>query len=209
MKDKMPSEAKCFLCSPDSSLVYSVGNSCFAMLGLGPIVEGFSLIATKEHIPSMMDLSADNVGELCELTSNVRERLSAAYGEVVMTEHGRVAPCLLNRKQSEGHCFHAHRLVFPWTGDLTSFLSRYGLELHEYRDFIECHQEFEWEAEYLYYERQDGTCIIAAAPPRLARQFFRLRIAEAIGQPELADWMEYPRLDVIEAAGRRLGMDIG
>src|SRR5688572_19457953 len=109
----------CFLCRPDENWVYSSDDKFFVMLVLGPLMEGYSILATKEHIPSMMDLSIEDTKHLCEFTQSVRKRLMPHYGDAVMTEHGRVAPCVdRDRAERKSHCFHAHRLVFPTSIDL-------------------------------------------------------------------------------------------
>lgn len=175
------------------------------MLGLGPVVEGYSLLATTAHSKSMLDLSEQEVEGLIEFTQHTRNLLSPHYGDSIITEHGRVAPCVDgNRDLQQAHCFHAHRLVFPTTADLTEAVRNYGLEVHEYSNFMEGWRQFSWEGEYLYFERVDGSCLIAAAPMRSVRQFFRHKVAELMGQPEVANWTEYPQLKVLEAARRVL-----
>jgi hypothetical protein len=82
----------------------------FAMLGHGPIGEGYSIIATVEHEPSMLDLDAAVTQRAEEFTQAVRERLLPMYGSAVITEHGRVAPCVATQTRAhEPHCLHAHR----------------------------------------------------------------------------------------------------
>jgi hypothetical protein len=175
------------------------------MLGLGPVVEGYSLLATTNHTKSMLDLSEAEVEELIDFTQHTRNLLSKHYGDSIITEHGRVAPCVeTNRDRQQPHCFHAHRLVFPTSADLTGAISNYGLEVHEYSNFRDGWRQFSWTGEYLYFERVDGSCLIAAAPMRTVRQFFRHKVAELMGQPEVANWSEYPQLKVVEAARRRL-----
>lgn len=175
------------------------------MLGLGPIVEGYSLIATTYHFPSMIDLPLGEIESLIDFTAHVRNLLMKPFGNAVITEHGRVAPCIdKNKDKQEAHCFHAHRLVFPTEVDFTNVFEEHNLEVQEYSTFLECKQKFEWKGEYLYYERPDGSCLIAPAPMKLARQFFRYKIADAIGHPELASWKDYPMLKVVERAKVKL-----
>jgi hypothetical protein len=195
----------CFLCNPDRGWVYSQTQDFYAMLGLGPIVEGYSLIGTVAHVPSMLDLTEAGVDRLVAFTDSIREYLAPHYGDAIITEHGRVPPCVdRDRDGQQAHCFHAHRLVFPISADLTESIRRYGLEIREYASFKDCWRDFSWRGEYLYYERADGSCVAASAPMRTVRQFFRYRLAESLGHPELADWKAYPRLKVVEAAKNRL-----
>ncbi len=202
-------DRSCFLCVPGKDLVYAKDDKFFAMLGLGPIVEGYSIIATRDHVPSMLDLSPEDAERLCEFTKLIRKRLRSHYGDVVIAEHGRVAPCEYRDKDGrEAHCFHAHRLLFPLQGDLTDSLASHGLKVFEYPDFVEAQKNFAWNEEYLYYERQDGSCLIAAACKPLVRQFFRYKVAQHIGQPELASWKTYPRTEVVERARFHLGLGL-
>lgn len=208
----MPLDA-CFLCEPDSSLIYHEDDTFFAMLGHGPIIEGYSLIATKAHIPSMLDIDERAAEKIVLFAQQVRQRLRPYYGEVLLTEHGRVAPCEVDERSEckanclhtrEAHCYHAHRLVFPLHIDLDEALNKYGLALKHYSSFIECYQKFTPKNEYLYWEKPDGTCTICSAPRQLVRQFFRREIAETINNPDLASWRKFPRLEVVEEAKSRL-----
>jgi hypothetical protein len=195
----------CFLCAPNKEWVYSKSSKFYSMLGLGPIVEGYSLIATQAHLPSMIDLSLSDVSLLIDFTANIRQILNRHFGQTVITEHGRVAPCVdpeVDRK--DAHCFHAHRLVFPTEIDFTNVFSQHNLEVEEYSSFIECKQQFKWRGEYLYYERPNGSCLIASAPGKLARQFFRYKLADAIGHPELASWRDFPALKAVERARKKI-----
>src|SRR3954471_17426921 len=87
-------EPKCFLCEPDERLVYMRNDQFFAMLGFGPLGEGYSLIATVGHVPSMLDLDGEDVPALVDFTSEVRGRLAGLFGPALVTEHGRVAACV-------------------------------------------------------------------------------------------------------------------
>jgi hypothetical protein len=175
------------------------------MLGLGPIIEGYTLLATKTHVPSMIDLPVNTVYELVKFKEQVRRELAAHYGDVIITEHGRVAPCIqIYNVQHEEHCFHAHNLVFPLSLDLTELLKKHGLKLIEFSSFLDARENFKWSEEYYYFERIDGTCVIAFEPRRLVRQFFRYLIAEHIGKPELADWKNYPQIEVVLKARSQL-----
>ena len=160
----------CFLCSPNQSWLYEQDDEFFAMLGLGPIVEGYSLLASKAHAPSMLDLGASAADSLHRFSQVVRLRLKPHFGETIITEHGRVPPCEFGGQapQHRTHCFHAHRLLFPVQVDLTESLHRNRLKVHEYPNFIECRANFHETGEYLYFERMNGSCVIASAPRDLS-----------------------------------------
>ncbi len=192
----------CFLCSPNSNLVYQSNDLFFAMLAYGPIVEGYSLIATREHIPSMMDLDQGAARALVEFSDRVREQLTRHYGDVIITEHGRVGLCAQGRH--EQHCYHAHCLVFPVVCDLEQDLRNHNMMPRAYPSFLVAHGEYQHAGEYLYFERPDKSCVIAPTSKSLGRQFFRHRVAARVRVPWLADWKRYPRFDVVAAASQRL-----
>jgi hypothetical protein len=198
-------DQQCFLCNPIRQFIYAENQNFFAMLGLGPLIEGYSLIATKAHVASMIDLPLIAVNELIKFKEQVRHQLAVHYGDVIITEHGRVLPCFqIDSVQPENHCFHAHNLVFPISMDLTESLRERGFKLVEFSNFLEAREKFKQSGEYYYFERNDGSCVIAFEPGRLVRQFFRYLIAEQIGKPEFADWKKYPQIDVVLQARNQL-----
>ena len=166
---------RCFLCEPDDDLVYLREGAFFAMLGHGPIGRGYSLIATAEHFPSMLDLDASLGRELTVFTERVRSVLRPHYGEAVMiSEHGRVAPCVGEvTRRYEPHCLHAHRLVFPGQVQIDLRLELPQQEVVTFASFDDARAGFDWPGQYLYAEGPDATCQIAVAPHRLPRQLFR------------------------------------
>ncbi len=195
----------CFLCDPDPNLVYARSDSFFAMAGWGPIGDGYSLIGAREHLPSMMDLSAEEAAELEEFTAELRRRLDPLFGAATITEHGRIAACLeAGVGEHEPHCLHAHRLVFPGLEEIDVTRIATSLQWRSFVSFLEVHAGFSWEGQYLYAEAAAGDCRVAAAAGPIPRQFFRGVAARLRGEPEMADWRKQPRLDVVEAALARL-----
>ncbi len=197
----------CFLCEPDAGLVYMGSESFFAMLGHGPLSEGYSLIATREHDASMLDVSEAEAEELGRFTVAVKQRLRTHYGPTLVTEHGRVAACVAAAvRRYEPHCLHAHRLVFPGEASLDLQAEWHGLSVARYGSSLEAWRGFGWDGEYLYAEDDDGACMVAPSPSSFPRQLFRGVIARRSGQPEAANWADHPRLEVVSAARHRLGV---
>jgi hypothetical protein len=197
----------CFLCDPEPEFTWLVSDRFRAVLGLGPIGEGYSLIATREHAPSMFDLDADDAAELVEFTGEVRSRLGELYGPCVIAEHGRVSPCIAPAvRRHEPHCLHAHRLVFPGHGhvDLDGIAPWLRAERHD--SFELAGRQFTWPGQYVYVEQADGTCEVAGIRRPLPRQFLRAVVAAEQGRPELADWRSFPGRERLAAAQRALGL---
>lgn len=197
----------CFLCALPSDLVYAESEHFIALLGLGPIAEGYSLIAARAHVSSMLDILPHQRTELASFTEAVRRRLRPHYGESVITEHGRVPPCLSEYARThEPHCLHAHRLVFPGSPLFDLVEVARGLEVRSFCTFRDAAASFRDPGQYLYVEHPDGGCQLASVRGPLPRQFFRRVVAATSGVPELADWREHPSHDLIHAASARLGV---
>lgn len=184
-------------------MVYARSDDFFAMLGYGPLGEGYSLLATREHIPSMLDVDAELVSQLTGFSATVRHILEPHYGPVSMTEHGRVRVCMTPAVQRhEPHCLHAHRLVFPGIDEVGAVDGEGGT----FPDFAAAHSAWRGNGPYLYSESADGAIAIVDAPRELPRQFFRGIVAVRRGEPEMADWARRPRLELVEAARQTLGL---
>ncbi len=198
----------CFLCDPDPALVFARDDGLFAMLGLGPLGIGYSLIATEQHERSMFDLPQGRIQALEAFTALVRDQLGAHWrGPVAIGEHGRVPICMAPEvRRYEPHCLHAHRLVFPGIEELDLRLLVAGVMEHE--TYASAHKaaRHQISGAYLYSQRSDGSCQVAAAPRSLPRQALRRLAAVANGTPELADWRLHPGLGLVAQAQSALGL---
>lgn len=201
------SQPACFLCDPDPALIYAASSNFVALLGLGPIVEGYSLIATKAHTMSMFDLADDLVAELTEFQVQVKRLLGDIWNDPVITEHGRVGLCEDVGTLHEEHCYHAHQLVFPTNVDFSDCLAQSTFELIEADSFAVARSLGSHLTEYLYYQRPDNTVLIGHAQSEPERQFFRHALADKLGRPAWSSWATYPRHEVIESARRYLSTD--
>jgi hypothetical protein len=185
--------------------VYARSANFYAMLGLGPIREGYSIIAAHSHVPSMFDLDRAQLVELSRFTREVQGILRAHYGEVLITEHGRVAPCIAPAVRAyEPHCLHAHRLLFPGAAAvrLEDFFPR--AKVVTAASFEKMAGELPLAGQYLYAEEPGGQCSAVIVDRPFPRQFFRRIAAAGFEEPELADWQRFPRLDVVHDAAQRL-----
>jgi hypothetical protein len=180
----------------------------YAMLGFGPIGEGYSLIASREHKPSMLDLGAEAAIELERFTRDVRARLEPIYGECSIGEHGRVALCIERPTVAhEPHCMHAHRLVFPGLAELPLAAVVTEAPIQSLPSSIEVFDSFIPSGQYLYSETPDGACEIASVSRPVPRQTLRRLAANLRGEPpEHADWQAHPDMTRVQAAQENLGI---
>lgn len=195
----------CFLCTPEPEWTWLESEHFRAILGVGPIGTGFTLIAAREHVPSMLDLPPAAARELQSFTAAVRQRLEPLFGPSSIGEHGRVSPCVgPSVRRHEPHCLHAHRLVFPGRPVMTLTGTLRGLRPAVYDGFAQIRTDFAHPGQYVYIEDSTGRCEVAPVGGPLPRQFLRAVAASYAGAPELADWRSHPGLDQLEKARRRL-----
>jgi len=195
---------ECFLCHPDSDLVYLRNGQFYAMLGIGAILEGYSVLSINSHIRSFFDIPLDQVEQFQDFRYQVRRLLSELYGPVIITEHGRVPASDFYQANHSLHCYHAHQLVFPIDIDLVPDLKEsYGDKVMAYSDFIEARKLCDSIGEYLCYEKVDGACYVAH-DVKYKRQFFRFLVAEKMGFPNRADWRKWQGWDLINSAKDKL-----
>lgn len=187
----------CFLCAPDPGLVYAANASAFALCGLGPIVDGYSLVATREHTRSFADSAAKN-GELIPFTQSVRNVLSDRYGPCLLSEHGRLPTCTMPTA-ADGHCFHAHFLLFPGSPDIAEQAQTYFARVVAASTLKAALAIARKQKEYFLLSPNPDRYFVMTRPGRLIRQFARLLVAEAVGHPELANWERHPEKQKAEA----------
>lgn len=194
----------CFLCKPDPNLLYLSDQSFQAMLGIGPIVEGYTVLSTNAHIRSMFDLPSDHVEAFLTFRFKVVELLTRLYGPVIITEHGRVPNCDFNEPTQEPHCYHAHQLIFPVCTDLVPELrSAFHDNISQYADFAEAHKQCDATDEYAYYEDSSGIAYVAKHA-KFPRQFFRMLVADKVGHIERVDWRNWQGWDLVNTAKLKL-----
>lgn len=198
--------SRCFLCEPEPDYTWAQSEHFRAVLGIGPIGEGFTLIATRQHLPSMLDLDDEQSEDLVVFTAEVRGRLAELYGPSVVAEHGRVAPCVAPfARRHEPHCLHAHRLVFPGLSRMDLAELAPNLETERYPDFETLREQSNDPRQYLYVEDREG-CQLGQVSGPLPRQFLRGFAALLRGEPQLADWRSHPGFEQIHAAQTALGV---
>lgn len=182
----------CFLCRPAGKLLVDVGLEYFTMAGLGPLSDGYAIVATMTH-PDEEDNPPDPSPELAEYAASVHEALVGHFGSCVMTEHGRMPMC-----QTIGsHCFHQHFLFFPGVPDPLKSFRKYfefeGISFDTLSDALTFASTLS--SNYLLVSANCNQYWIFPAADGLPRQFSRVIIAEHVGSPDLASWQTYPNAE--------------
>src|SRR6266478_6964405 len=190
--DATQQNSDCFLCTPENDLIYHSDTAAFALCGLGPIVEGYSVVATRNHARSSADLTSVEGKEFQNFAVGVRSKLTSKFDSCLMTEHGRLPVCVDSSGTSEPHCYHAHFLFFPGAGDLGENARSYFRKTDVFDYLSTALESTRSLEEYYLYSPTPSRFLIMTRPGRLIRQFSRYLVAESLGQPELADWRRHP-----------------
>jgi diadenosine tetraphosphate (Ap4A) HIT family hydrolase len=184
--------SNCFLCAPPRDLVFYECAEFFVLAGLGPVVEGYSVIGAKEHVRSMADMPMQQQGKRDEFVRMLRDRLSTRYGRCVVTEHGRMAVCVDESGDHEAHCFHAHFLVFPGARDISDRARSYFLRSVTFGTLRAAMSYAAGCDEYLLVSPTSDSFNIFSGPVHLPRQLARILVAHDAKALHLADWREHP-----------------
>lgn len=166
----------------------------YAKPALGHFVFGYTLIVSKDHLPSFAYVPEDLFPELEAFRNNVLDKLhTICEHPVTITEHGAI-----NRCQRGGSCIdHAHLHLMPLAVDLSPILSE-RFSFRELDSISEVRRFKDAQISYLYYQREGlrshGVGLTQDVPSQLLR-----RIAcQALGTPDMWDWRDKPLRDVIE-----------
>ena len=196
------SDRSCRFCMrPDPWRIILSTDNFYVMLSLGPIVEGYTLVVARRHIPCCGSMPRSIVGEFGHLVGVVEESLTRVYGSCIAYEHGLTGSCM--KEPHEPHCLHAHLHCVPVALDLPAYLGSFLPEkkLGNWGEFVALQHESGTEHPMRpYLLAKDGCAIhVFDAPDRLPRQYLRRLVAGSFGSPQLADWSTYPRYDIIRS----------
>jgi hypothetical protein len=181
----------CFLCNPDADLVYQSDCTSLALCGLGPIVKGYSVVATRRHIRSAADATASEAPDFPTFASEIRSKHAGLYGQCLVTEQGRLPVCVDVSGTTDPHCYHAHFLMFPGVPPVETTTRAHFRKAEDASSLEEALEIARTHEEYSLLSPDPHHFIIMTRPGRLIRQFARLLVAESLGSPELANWRHH------------------
>jgi len=167
-----------------------------AVPALGQLVAGYLLLIPREHIFSMAQLPLDRLQLLEWFRNHAGDALEDRWGRPILFEHGACSD-----NQPAGACVaHAHWHIVPGDFDLL-FPTQSFRSVRSFKEFAEKTRGVE---PYLYFEDQAGCGYILdeSNPPS---QFFRRRLAIAIGRPGAWDYAAFPFFENIRETYDYLG----
>lgn len=194
-------EEICRFCLPPEKerIIYTTENF-YVMVSLGPIVEGYLLIISKEHIGACLHLPVEYMEEFCSLKDRVYNILMEVYGACIFYEHGKLGSCV-SEGEEHIHCFHAHLHCIPAKVDL-NFIIEQEMTGQRYQSFSDCYGEMKDVNKYLYVE--DESIMTYQPQGKLRRQYLRYKLAEAQGLTNRWDWVKNQNWPLIEQSITKL-----
>ena len=162
----------------------------FLMTGLGPITPTYCLIPSKSHVRSLADLALEDPEAIAEIV-HLRGQVANLRGNMLMTEHGRVPVCR-DGDEHDGHCFHAHALLFQSLKDVESEIGKYYGNKKTFDNLINALMFAATTDHYLLISNNVLQFTIFSQPLNVPRQLARTIVAILEGTPELADWRSTP-----------------
>ncbi len=210
--------AGCRFCTlPEPERIVQADDSAVAMLSLGPLVEGYSLVLPRRHIACVAEIPKAERARFLSLVNDTATRLGETYGNLIAFEHGR-ATC--SAPSPVTHCHHAHLHLVPTSIDLVKLLAaERDVDLFSAvpctsGDSICTAIEAFWQTTnatgkpYLIAMSASGAGV-HFIEDALRPQYLRYLVARELGDSELANWVSWPRKEVIEAAMRRMSRTEG
>ena len=158
---------------------------------LGPLNEGHLLVLTRDHYLNFSQIPYSSTAEFFLLISFLKKSLTSTYGPTILFEHGPVSE---NRKA--GCCItHAHIHMLPLVVDIEFQLSSdfQRNKAQGLGDLIFHRQQ----PPYIYYENQNGDSFVYEVYDNLPSQYIRQIIAYSIDNPEIWDWSENLRVNIL------------
>lgn len=149
---------------------------------IGQLVEGYLLIAPKEHYTALDEMPTQHLEEFSAVYRLVRLAMSKVYGPSLCFEHGARAP-------GNGGCgiYHAHLHVVPFSDvrdPLAKLRDRFPYEqVHQFQDIATVTSR---SSPYLLYE-DTGSNKYVFLVGNLPSQYMRRLLAEVLGQTNW-DW---------------------
>lgn len=195
--------APCRFCTlPDKDRIVFETKNFSVLMSLGPIVEGYALIVSREHYSCAAEIPSTLLGEFTQLVDLVQDTQRSVYGQSTIYEHGRSGACLAEG-EGEDHCYHAHVHLVPMKHRIRArVMDDYPiLDLGDWPDLL---TYYETEGKPYLMVMDDAGLGVIEDPQKLPRHYLRSVAAEILGEPHLGDWAAFPSHDIIRAGADKL-----
>jgi hypothetical protein len=183
----------CFLCRPMAALLVDVSQAGYAVAGLGPLTDGYTVVATHDHVQGLAAVPVEARRVYADYTMAIGSQLSKQYGGCFIIEHGNMAVCGVDDATGRAHCLHPHFLLVPDTRcSVDPFLEYFGSEHKSFGSLAEAVQYGADRGQYVLAGEISGTFYVFLPNGDLPRQFARALLAEQLELVDRASWRDTP-----------------
>ncbi len=186
----------------------------YLFAGIGPIVEGYIIIAPhtcdrrRGGLQTISEASPDLLDELIFLRGIITRFFREVYGFEggLFFEHGRAGTCGVSDTL---HCYHAHLCCFPVSEAIWEDIEIPGNRVQQISGLVElgakvgkkphllfqdCHINRRFHPETAGREWWETRVVVLDDETSIPRQYLRKLLAERIGLPDLWDWAAAPKI---------------
>lgn len=186
----------CFLCRPNAGLLVDVSPVGYAVAGLGPLADGYTVVATHDHVQGLAAVPVEARRLYANYTAGIASRLSRQYGSCFIIEHGNMAVCGVGDAAGRAHCLHPHFLLVPDSRcSVDPFVEYFGSDYKSFGGLAEAVQYGADRGQYVLAGDMSGTFHVFLPNGDLPRQFARALLAEQLELVDRASWRATPDPD--------------
>ena len=220
MVDIIQLQSTCLFCEPEAhnqaSQVLLRSDNFFLFAGLGPIIEGYIILAPhrcddpekpfhsfSEIPPALLDEAIFMRGVISHFYRDVYHQTTSMH-----FEHGRAGVCYPRPAYDTKHCYHGHLCCYPSSIPLWEDME--DLDIQEIESLPGLKKAVD-DFPYLLVERstsdsqsssrelwESRVAIIKPGDPRVPSQYLRKLLAARVGQAGMWDWGVNPQPEVVQ-----------
>ena len=197
-KEEIEGEAArtdCFLCRPSGLLLADVSSEGFAVAGLGPLCDGYTVVATCHHLRGLAEAAPSYRDRFAQYVARLADTLKKRYGACFLVEHGNTEICGIS-PADRPHSFHPHILLIPDARcSVLPFQDYFGAPGTRFASLSEAIAGAADKGAYLFVGPVDGPLFTFESLSESPRQLARGLIAEQLGVVGRASWRDDPGLE--------------
>lgn len=183
----------CFLCRPKAALLVDVKQAGYALAGLGPLADGYTVVATHDHVQGLAAVSTEARRLYADYTMTIASRLSSQHGGCFIVEHGNMAVCGVGDATGRAHCLHPHFLLVPDRRcSVAPFVEYFGTDQSYFGTLAEAVEYGATRGQYVLAGDTSGMFHVFLPNGDVPRQFARALLAEQLGLVDRASWRDTP-----------------
>lgn len=200
------SATTCSYCDKLTPLIICESTYFYVTAVIGSYMEGYIQLCAKAHRTAATGVYSYEREELELMKSVINDTYKEVYQtEGIAFEHGQAGSCLWGDNREKNMlslCHHMHIHYLPVEIDINNEIKELFDEVYEVKniyDMTKVRTEILEAEQYLYFQKKYQTGFMYNVNGKdVPRQFLRICVANKLGIPEKANWIEYPGTEFFE-----------